>query len=44
MKKIVKQSEPKSLTEHRLKPHSNYGNYVEKDELRDYQEIIDPIA
>ncbi len=35
MKKIVKQSEPESLTEHRSKPYADYDNYPAKDELRE---------
>jgi uncharacterized protein (TIGR02646 family) len=31
---IVKAAEPASLTKHRLKPHSDYGNYAAKDDLR----------
>jgi len=34
MKKIIKQLEPRSLLEHRLKTHVNYNNYAKKDELR----------
>lgn len=34
MKKIIKQSEPRSLLEHRLKTHVNYNNYAKKDDLR----------
>ena len=34
MRMIVKGKEPKSLTQHRLQPHSNYNNYSEKDDLR----------
>ena len=35
MKKIVKQSEPISLTEHRSKPYADYDNYSDKDKLRE---------
>ena len=35
MKKIIKQSEPRSLMEHRLKANANYDNYPEKDKLRE---------
>jgi uncharacterized protein (TIGR02646 family) len=31
---IAKANEPQSLTEHRARPHSDYGNYPQKDELR----------
>jgi uncharacterized protein (TIGR02646 family) len=34
MKYIRKGKEPDSLTQHRLKPHSDYDNYKEKDNLR----------
>jgi len=34
MKYIRKGKEPDSLTQHRLKPHSDYDNYKEKDDLR----------
>ena len=34
MRMITKGAEPKSLTEHRAKAHSNYDNYTQKDELR----------
>lgn len=34
MKRIVKGKEPQSLLEHRLKPHTDYDNYNEKDNLR----------
>jgi uncharacterized protein (TIGR02646 family) len=34
MKKIIKQSEPKSLVEHRLKTNADYDNYSKKDDLR----------
>lgn len=34
MRAIVKRKVPRSLTEHRLKKHSNYGNYANKDDLR----------
>lgn len=34
MKKIIKQSEPKSLVKHRLQSNANYDNYPDKDELR----------
>jgi uncharacterized protein (TIGR02646 family) len=36
MKQIKKSKEPASLLAHRKKIHSNYDNYPEKDELRDY--------
>jgi uncharacterized protein (TIGR02646 family) len=40
MKKIIKQSEPRSLVEHRAKQRANenadYDNYSDKDNLRDY--------
>ena len=35
MKNIHKGSEPKSLERHRCKTSANYGNYAEKDELRE---------
>jgi uncharacterized protein (TIGR02646 family) len=34
MKKIIKQSEPRSLVEHRSQTNANYDNYSEKDKLR----------
>jgi uncharacterized protein (TIGR02646 family) len=34
MKHIIKNQEPKSLLEHRLKPFADYDNYSQKDELR----------
>ncbi len=34
MKHIEKGAEPHSLTEHRLRPHADFDNYPEKDELR----------
>ncbi len=34
MREITKSSEPASLTAHRKTPHSDYDNYVPKDELR----------
>jgi uncharacterized protein (TIGR02646 family) len=40
MKKIIKQSEPRSLVKHRAKQRANenadYDNYSDKDNLRDY--------
>lgn len=35
MREITKGAEPRSLTEHRNSPHSNYGNYADKDKLRE---------
>ena len=35
MKKIVKQSEPRSLVEHRSQSNANYDNYPDKDKLRE---------
>ena len=35
MRTIVKRREPTSLTEHRLRPHSDYDNYPDKEALRD---------
>ena len=35
MKKIVKQSEPISLIEHRSQPYADYDNYPDKDKLRE---------
>jgi uncharacterized protein (TIGR02646 family) len=35
MKKIIKQSEPRSLVEHRSKANANYDNYPDKDKLRE---------
>jgi len=35
MKKIIKQLEPRSLVEHRLKANANYDNYSDKDKLRE---------
>ncbi|MCP2731692.1 retron system putative HNH endonuclease [Limnofasciculus baicalensis] len=35
MKHIVKGKEPQSLLEHRLKSHTNYDNYQQKDDLRE---------
>lgn len=34
MKKIIKQSEPRSLVEHRSQANANYENYPNKDDLR----------
>ncbi|OYQ65434.1 TIGR02646 family protein [Pseudanabaena sp. SR411] len=34
MKKIIKQSEPRSLVEHRSQANANYDNYPDKDDLR----------
>lgn len=34
MRTIAKGAEPASLTAHRKTPHSDYGNYAAKDELR----------
>ncbi len=34
MKKIIKQSEPRSLIKHRSQANANYDNYSEKDKLR----------
>lgn len=34
MRTITKNHEPVSLVEHRKKPHSDYGNYQAKDDLR----------
>ena len=34
MKKIIKQSEPRSLVEHRSQVNANYDNYPDKDKLR----------
>ena len=34
MRTIDKVAEPRSLTEHRLTPHSDYGNYTDKNGLR----------
>lgn len=34
MRRIVKQPEPQSLTQHRANTHSDYNNYQQKDELR----------
>lgn len=34
MRNIRKRSEPTSLTNHRCKPHSDYANYPNKDDLR----------
>ena len=34
MRTIQKKTEPASLTAHRQKPHSDYGNFAAKDELR----------
>lgn len=34
MRNINKETEPKSLTEHRCNPPSDYENYAEKDDLR----------
>jgi uncharacterized protein (TIGR02646 family) len=31
---IVKAAEPQSLASHRAQPHSDYGNYQQKDDLR----------
>jgi len=36
MRAIVKGAEPASLTAHRLTPHSDYGNYLAKGDLRGY--------
>jgi uncharacterized protein (TIGR02646 family) len=35
MRKIIKQSEPISLTEHRSMPYADYDNYPDKDKLRE---------
>ncbi len=35
MRKIIKQREPNSLTNHRCQSNSDYDNYPDKDELRD---------
>lgn len=35
MKKIIKQSEPRSLVEHRSQANANYDNYPDKDKLRE---------
>ena len=35
MRAITKGTEPASLTSHRKTPHSDYGNYADKDVLRD---------
>jgi uncharacterized protein (TIGR02646 family) len=35
MKKIIKQSEPRSLVEHRSQANANYENYPDKDKLRE---------
>ena len=35
MKKIIKQSEPRSLVEHRPQANANYDNYPDKDKLRE---------
>jgi len=35
MRKIIKQSEPISLAEHRSKTYADYDNYPEKDKLRE---------
>ena len=34
MKKIIKQSEPRSLVKHRSQANANYDNYPDKDVLR----------
>lgn len=34
MRAITKEAEPASLTQHRKTPHSDYGNYPDKDGLR----------
>ena len=34
MKRIDKSPELPSLTQHRLQPHADYDNYVNKQELR----------
>ena len=34
MRTIVKGAEPKSLEQHRSTPHSDYGNYTDKNKLR----------
>jgi len=34
MRTIIKDAEPQSLAIHRQKPHSDYDNYPEKDDLR----------
>jgi uncharacterized protein (TIGR02646 family) len=34
MKKIIKQQDPKSLTQHRLQPNADYDNYTAKKKLR----------
>ena len=35
MKKIIKQSEPRSLVEHRSQANASYDNYPDKDKLRE---------
>ena len=35
MRTILKCTEPRSLTEHRVKTHSDYDNYTDKDGLRE---------
>lgn len=35
MKNITKLPEPRSLTEHKKQPHSDYDNYAQKDDLRE---------
>jgi uncharacterized protein (TIGR02646 family) len=35
MKKIIKQSEPRSLVAHRSQSNANYDNYPDKDKLRE---------
>ena len=35
MKKIIKQSEPRSLVEHRSQANADYDNYPDKDKLRE---------
>ena len=34
MRSITKEVEPRSLTEHRMRAHSDYNNYEDKDDLR----------
>lgn len=36
MKQIVKGDEPFSLSQHRQTPHADYGNYQDKDNLREF--------
>jgi hypothetical protein len=35
MKRITKQSEPRSLVEHRSQTNADYDNYSDKDKLRE---------